>query len=46
MTRLTRVCRAVGVGLAVVTATLAMTQAANAAPPPAGLPDEPCAEGR
>lgn len=34
MTRLTRVCRAVGVGLAAVTATLAMTHAANAAPPP------------
>jgi hypothetical protein len=34
MTRLTRVCRALGVGLAALTATLAMTQAANAAPPP------------
>jgi hypothetical protein len=32
MTRLTRLCRTVGVGLAVVTATLAMTQAADAAP--------------
>ena len=37
MTRLTRVCRAVGVGLAVTTATLAMTQVASAAPaPPTG----------
>jgi hypothetical protein len=37
MTRLTRLCRAVGVGLAVTTATLAMTQMANAAPaPPTG----------
>ena len=34
MTRLTRLCRAVGVGLAVVTATLSMTQMANAAPAP------------
>ena len=34
MTRLTRLCRAVGVGLAVATATLAMTQMANAAPSP------------
>ena len=32
MTRLTRFCRAVGVGLAVATATLSMTQAADAAP--------------
>ena len=39
MTRLTRLCRAVGVGLAVATATLAMTHAANAAPPPP--PDVP-----
>jgi hypothetical protein len=38
MTRLTRLCRAVGVGLAVVTATLAMTQVANAElPPPTGV---------
>jgi hypothetical protein len=37
MTRLTRLCRALGVGLAVTTATLGMTQAADAAPkaPPA-----------
>src|SRR3954447_21080615 len=34
MTRLTRLCRAVGVGLAVATATLSMTQVANAAPVP------------
>ena len=34
MTRLTRLCRAVGVGIAVTTATLAMTQVANAAPAP------------
>ena len=34
MTRFTRLCRAVGVGLAVVTATLSMTQMANAAPAP------------
>jgi hypothetical protein len=32
MTRLTRLCRAVGVGLAVVAATLSMTQVANAKP--------------
>ena len=38
MTRLTRVCRAVGVGIAVTTATLAMTQVANAAPAPPTLP--------
>src|SRR4051794_5514880 len=41
MTRLTRLCRAVGVGLAVATATLAMTQEANAAlPPPKIQPDQ------
>ena len=40
MTRLTRVCRAVGVGLATVTATLAMTQAASAAPAPPTAPAE------
>jgi len=40
MTRLTRVCRAVGVGLAAVTATLAMTQAASAAPAPPTAPAE------
>jgi hypothetical protein len=39
MTRLTRLCRAVGVGLAVITATLTMTQVANAAPAPPTLPD-------
>ncbi len=40
MTRLTRVCRAAGVGIAVTTATLAMTQVANAAPaPPTGPPE-------
>jgi uncharacterized protein DUF3455 len=38
MTRLTRLCRAVGVGLAVTTATLAMTQVADAAP---ASPDVP-----
>ena len=38
MTRLTRLCRAVGVGLAVATATLSMTQVANAAPAPPTLP--------
>ena len=38
MTRLTRVCRAVGVGIAVTTATLAMTQVANAAPAPPDVP--------
>jgi hypothetical protein len=40
MTPLTRICRTVGVGLAVTTATLAMTQMANAAPaPPTGPAD-------
>ena len=34
MTRLTRVCRAVGVGIAVATATLVMTQVAHAQLPP------------
>jgi hypothetical protein len=34
MTRLTRLCRAVGVGVAVTTATLAMTKVANAQLPP------------
>jgi Protein of unknown function (DUF3455) len=39
MTRFTRLCRAVGVSLAVVTATLAMTQVANAElPPPTNVP--------
>jgi hypothetical protein len=38
MTRLTRVCRAVGVGIAVTTATLAMTQVANAKPAPPDVP--------
>ena len=42
MTRLTRLCRTVGVGLAVVTATLSMTQMANAAPkPPPAAPAPP-----
>jgi Protein of unknown function (DUF3455) len=41
MTRLTRLCRAVGVGLTVATATLAMTQEADAAlPPPKIHPDQ------
>ena len=39
MTRLTRLCRAVGVGLAVATATLAMTQVAHAEPAPPTVPD-------
>jgi len=39
MTRLTRLCRAVGVGLAVTTATLGMTQMASAAPAPPTGPD-------
>jgi hypothetical protein len=38
MTRLTHLCRAVGVGLAATTAALAMTQAANAAPAPPNVP--------
>jgi hypothetical protein len=38
MSRLTRLCRTVGVGLAVTTATLAMTQLANAAPAPPDVP--------
>jgi hypothetical protein len=38
MTRLTRLCRAIGVGLAVAAATLSMTQAANAAPAPPDVP--------
>jgi len=41
MTRLTRLCRAVGVGIAVTTATLAMTQVANAAPKPPPTPPAP-----
>ena len=40
MTRLTRLCRAVGVGLAVTTATLAMTQMAHAAPPQQDVPKD------
>jgi hypothetical protein len=39
MTRLTRLCRAVGVGLAVLTATLAMTQVAHAELPTPTVPD-------
>jgi len=38
MTRLTRLCRTIGVGLAVTTATVAMTQVANAAPAPPAVP--------
>jgi Protein of unknown function (DUF3455) len=38
MIRLTRLCRAVGVGLAATTATLAMTQVANAKPAPPDVP--------
>ena len=38
MTRLTRLCRAVGVGLAAATATLAMTQVAHAYLAPPTLP--------
>jgi hypothetical protein len=38
MTRLTRLCRAVGVGLAVAAATLSMTQAADAAPKTPDVP--------
>jgi uncharacterized protein DUF3455 len=40
MTRLNRLCCAVGVGLAVATATLSMTQVANAALPGPTLPPE------
>jgi hypothetical protein len=40
MNRLTRICRAVGVGLAVATATLAMTQTAHAAPPQPDIPKD------
>jgi Protein of unknown function (DUF3455) len=40
MTRLTRVCRALGVGAAALTATLAVTQAANAAPPQPDVPQD------
>src|SRR5690349_1350652 len=45
MTPLTRVCRALGVGLAAVTAILAMTQAANAAPPQPDVPQNLVPEG-
>jgi hypothetical protein len=38
MTRLTRLCRTVGVGLAVAAATLSTTQVAHAAPAPPALP--------
>jgi hypothetical protein len=41
MTRLTRLCRVVGVGIAVATATLAMTQVANAELPPPPAPSCP-----
>ena len=40
MTRLTRLCRAVGVGLAVAAATLSMTQVAHAALPSPTVPTE------
>jgi hypothetical protein len=40
MTRFTRLCRAVGVGLAVATATLSMTQVANAQLPPPKIQPE------
>lgn len=43
MTRLTRLCRAVGVGLAVATATLSMTQVANAQLPPPKIHPEAAA---
>jgi hypothetical protein len=39
MTRFTRLCRAVGVGLAVAAATLSMTQVAHADPAPPTVPD-------
>ena len=45
MTRLTRLCRAVGVGLAVATATLGMTQVAHGAPAPADVPANLVPEG-
>jgi Protein of unknown function (DUF3455) len=38
MTRLTRFCRAVGVGLAAATATMALTHVTNAAPVPPDVP--------
>ena len=38
MTRFTRLCRAVGVGLAVAAATLSMTQIAHAGPTPPTVP--------
>jgi Protein of unknown function (DUF3455) len=41
MTRLTRVCRAVGAGIAVVTASLAMTGVAHAEPAPPNLDSAP-----
>jgi hypothetical protein len=39
MTRLSRLCRTVGVGLAVTAATLAMTQVAHADLAPPNVPD-------
>jgi hypothetical protein len=45
MNRLTRICRAVGVGLAVATATLAMTQMAHAAPPQPDVPKDLVPDG-
>jgi hypothetical protein len=43
MSRLTRLCRALGVGIAVTTATLAMTQVANAQLPPPKIQPEAAA---
>src|SRR5688572_29277113 len=40
MTRLTRLCRAVGVGLAVATATLSLTQVGHAQPAAPAVPDK------
>ncbi len=45
MNRLTRICRAAGVGLAVATATLAMTQMAHAAPPQPDVPKDLVPDG-
>ena len=41
MTRFTRLCRAVGVGLAVAATTLSMTQVAHAEPAPPNLDPAP-----
>ena len=45
MTQLSRLCRAVGVGLAVAAATLSMTQAAHADVAPPGPPAPPVPSG-